>query len=214
MNKTKIILVDDHTLFRNGLKMLLATNDSIEVIGEASDGLEFLKLLDTLNPDIVFIDIEMPNLNGIEATRKALEKKPGINIVSLSMYGEEQYYYKMIESGARGFILKSSDITEVMRAIESVKQGGTYFSPDLLYNVVKNIDNVKKNNNQKIQLSERELEVLEHICKGSSNQQIAEVLFISKRTVEKHRASLLSKTNSKNTANLVMFAIENKLVEI
>jgi len=214
MEKIKIVLVDDHTLFRNGLKMLLATNPSLDVIGEASDGLQFLSLLDTLTPDIVFIDIEMPVMNGIEATRKALEKKPGLQIISLSMYGEEQYYYKMIESGVKGFILKSSDITEVMRAIDAVRKGGTYFSPDLLYNIVKNIDNVKKNPVKEIHLSEREKEVLEHICKGYSNQEIADMLFISKRTVEKHRAALLDKTGAKNTASLVMFAIENKLVEL
>ena len=144
----------------------------------------------------------------------AIGKYPKLKIISLSMYGEEEYYYKMIESGAKGFILKNSDIHEVMKAINAVMRGGTYFSSDLLYNVVKNINTVNKSTITSDQLSEREGQVLDAICKGLSNQEIADKLFISKRTVEKHRASLMAKTNSKNTANLVMFAIENKLIDL
>ena len=214
MEKIKVILVDDHTLFRNGLKLLLGGYDHIEIIAEASDGAEFLQTLEKRLPDIVLIDIEMPVMNGLEATQKAIIKYPNLKVISLSMYGEEEYYYKMIESGAKGFILKNSDITEVIKAINSVMKGGTYFSSDLLYNVVKNINTVTKTTITSDQLSERERQVLEAICKGLSNQEIADQLFISKRTVEKHRASLMAKTNSKNTANLVMFAIENKLIDL
>jgi DNA-binding NarL/FixJ family response regulator len=120
----------------------------------------------------------------------------------------------MIDAGVKGFILKNSDITEVIKAINTVMQGGTYFSSEVLYNVVKNIKSVGKTPGNIASISEREKEVLEQICKGLSNQEIADALFISKRTVEKHRASLLSKTNTKNTAQLVMYAIENKLTDI
>jgi DNA-binding NarL/FixJ family response regulator len=120
----------------------------------------------------------------------------------------------MIEAGARGFLLKSSEINEVSEAIRRVMQGGTYFSSDILYNVLKNIHTVvSKTDTQALHLSQREKEVLELICRGMSNQEIADQLFISKRTVEKHRANLLAKTNTKNTAQLVMFAVENKLIE-
>lgn len=214
MDEIKVILVDDHNLFRNGLKLLLSGQSSIKVVAEASDGAELLLLLENTAVDVILIDIEMPVMNGIEATRLTLEKQPGLKVISLSMYGEEEYYYRMIDAGVKGFILKNSEIGEVIKAIQIVYKGGTYFSSDVLYNVVKNIKTVSKTPNNTASLSEREKEVLEQICKGLSNQEIADALYISKRTVEKHRSSLLSKTNTKNTAQLVMHAIENKLVDI
>lgn len=171
-------------------------------------------MLEHVYAHVVLLDIEMPVMNGIEATPLALTKQPHLKIISLSMYGEEEYYYRMIDAGVKGFILKNSEITEVIKAIKAVTSGNTYFSSEVLYNVVKNIKTVSKTPNTNANLSEREVEVLEQICKGMSNHEIAEVLYISKRTVEKHRASLLLKTNTKNTAQLVMYAIENKLVEM
>ncbi len=212
MNPIKTILVDDHTLFRKGMRFLLDAYDDINIIAEASNGKEFLDILSGKQADVVLIDIEMPVMNGIEATQKAIELYPDLKIISLSMYGEEEYYYKMINAGAKGFILKNSDIDEVTRAIRTVMSGSTYFSSDVLYNVVRNITEVSERKENLPQLSERELEILGLICKGLSNERIGEILFISKRTVEKHRANLLSKTGCKNTANLVMFAIDNKLI--
>jgi DNA-binding NarL/FixJ family response regulator len=214
MDEVKIILVDDHNLFRNGLKLLLSGHPNMKVVAEASNGAEFLLLLNTTKVDVVLIDIEMPVMNGIEATRLAIEKQPSLKVISLSMYGEEEYYYRMIDAGVKGFILKNSEINEVIKAIQIVINGGTYFSSDVLYNVVKNIKTVTKTSNHVATLSAREKEVMEQICKGLSNQEIAEILFISRRTVEKHRSSLLAKTNTKNTAQLVMHAIENKLVDL
>lgn len=212
MDIIKTILVDDHTLFRKGMRFLLDEYDDIEIIAEASNGKELLDILSKEKADVVLIDIEMPVMNGIEATQKAMELYSDLKIISLSMYGEEEYYYKMINAGAKGFILKNSDIDEVTTAIRTVMNGATYFSSDVLYNVVKNITEVSEKKENLPQLSEREAEVLKLICKGLSNEEIGEILFISKRTVEKHRANLLSKTNCKNTANLVMFAIDNKLI--
>ena len=212
--RIRVILADDHTLFRNGLKLLLSNNVDMQVVGEASDGNELLSLLTKLPCDVVLMDIEMPGINGFDATRIIAEQYPEVKVISLSMYGEEDYYYRMIEAGARGFLLKSSEINEVSEAIRRVMQGGTYFSSDILYNVLKNIHTVvSKTDTQALHLSQREKEVLELICRGKSNQEIADQLFISKRTVEKHRANLLAKTNTKNTAQLVMFAVENKLIE-
>lgn len=210
----RVILADDHTLFRNGLKLLLSNNVDMQVVGEASDGNELLSLLTKLPCDVVLMDIEMPGINGFDATRIIAKQYPEVKVISLSMYGEEEYYYRMIEAGARGFLLKSSEINEVSEAIRRVMQGGTYFSSDILYNVLKNIHTVvSKTETQTLHLSQREKEVLELICRGLSNHEIADQLFISKRTVEKHRANLLAKTNTKNTAQLVMFAVENKLIE-
>jgi DNA-binding NarL/FixJ family response regulator len=214
MKEIKVIIADDHSLFRNGLKLLLSASENIKVVAEASDGAELLSILEKTPSDIILIDIEMPVMNGIEATRLALEKNASLKFISLSMYGEEEYYYKMIDAGVKGFLLKNSEVTEVIKAIETVVDGGTYFSSEVLYNVVKNIKTVSKTPANIASISEREKEVLEQICKGLSNQEIAETLYISKRTVEKHRASLLSKTNTKNTAQLVMYAIENKIIEL
>lgn len=209
-----IIIVDDHSLFRNGMKLLLSNAGNFNVMAEASNGMEFLALLNEKKPDVILMDIDMPGMDGIEATTKALEKFPDLKIIGLSMYGEEEYYYKMIEAGVKGFLLKNSDINEVKSAIISVFEGGKYFSQDLLYNVVKNIKVTQSSQEVMENLSEREIEVLKQICIGLSNQEISEILHISKRTVDKHRANLLDKTNSKNTAHLVMYAIKHKLIDI
>jgi DNA-binding NarL/FixJ family response regulator len=214
MTDIKIVIVDDHSLFRNGMKLLLTNAGNFSIIAEASNGKEFIELLKTTLPDIVLMDIDMPEMDGIEATSKALEINPDLKIIGLSMYGEEEYYYKMIEAGVSGFLLKNSDINEVKTAITSVFDGGKYFSQELLYNVVRNIKTSQTNQEVVENLSERELEVLKQICIGLPNHEIAENLHISKRTVDKHRANLLDKTNSKNTAHLVMYAIKNKLIDI
>lgn len=214
MDKIKISIVDDHALFRNGLKLLLNTDKNIQVVNEAGNGKEFLESIKTECPDIVLMDINMPIMDGIEATRLAVEQYEDIKIIALSMFGEEDYYYKMIDAGVKGFLLKNSEITEVTEAIMQVNSGNSYFSQELLYSVIKNLKAQKETKEETSNLSKRELQVLEEICKGLSNQEIADELFISKRTVDKHRANLLSKTNSKNTANLIMYAIKNKLVAI
>ncbi len=213
MEKIRILIADDHQLFRNGLKILLNAFPEFEVTGEASNGEEFLRILQDTKAEIALMDINMPEMDGIEATRKGLKICPGLNIIALSMYGEEEYYNKMVDSGAKGFILKDSDISEVKEAILTVHKGGNYFSQELLYHVIQRIKH-RESENKSANLSKREREILLKICEGLSNQEIAETLFISKRTVDKHRANLLGKTNSKNTASLILFAIKNKLIEI
>ena len=213
MEKIRIIITDDHQLFRNGLKILLNAFPEFEVIGEASNGEEFLKILKNTQADVVLMDINMPEMDGIEATKRGLKLYPETDIIALSMYGEEEYYYKMVDAGAKGFLLKDSDISEVKEAILTVRKGGSYFSQELLYNVIQKIQH-REHESKSANLSKREREILLKICEGLSNQEIAETLFISKRTVDKHRANLLGKTNSKNTASLILFAIRNKLIEI
>jgi DNA-binding NarL/FixJ family response regulator len=213
MEKIRIIIADDHQLFRNGLKLLLNSFDGFEVTGEASNGNEFLEVIKNTDADIALMDINMPEMDGVEATRKSLKIRPGLSIIALSMYGEEEYYYKMVDAGARGFLLKDSDISEVKEAILTVVRGGSFFSQELLYHVIQKIKH-REHETKSANLSKREREILAKICEGLSNQEIAEALFISKRTVDKHRANLLGKTNSKNTASLILFAIKNKLIEI
>jgi len=213
MEQYSIILVDDHKLFREGLKLLLENLDYIDNVYEAANGEEFLKLVEKQRSDIVFMDIEMPVMDGITATQQVLKLHPGLNIIALSMYGDENYYTPMINAGAKGFILKNSGIQDVETAIHNVISGNNYFSQEILNRLLNGIR--KKSKTKKSdELTEREEEVLFHICKGSSNQEIADTLYLSKRTVDKHRENLLAKTNSKNTAGLVMYAVKNGIVAI
>ena len=210
----RIILVDDHTLFRDGLRRLLSNDGRFEVAGEAATGREFLDLAARTAADVVFMDIDMPGgMNGIEASRLALERWSGMKIVALSMHGEQEYYFPMVELGVKGFLLKNSDFAEVARAAETVAAGGTYFSQELMGSLVSALRGTGELPRGET-LSDREGEILPLICEGFSNQQIADRLFISKRTVDKHRANILSKTGCKNTASLVVYAVKNNLIEI
>ena len=213
MEQYSVILVDDHKLFREGLKLLLENLDYINNVDEAGNGKEFLKLVEKYHPDIVFMDIEMPEMDGIIATQQALKLFPDLNIIALLMYGDENYYSQMINAGAKGFILKNSGIQDVEAAIQTVISGNNYFSQQILNRLINGIGG-KSKTNQSNELSEREEEVLYHICKGLSNQEIANILYLSKRTVDKHRENILSKTNAKNTAGLVMFAVKNGIIEV
>ncbi|NCE72943.1 response regulator transcription factor [Odoribacter sp. Z80] len=214
--KLKIYIVDDHKLFREGLKLLLSNQEFVRHIYEASNGKEFIENLSFVDCDIVLMDIEMPEMNGIEATGAALRVKPGLKVIVLSMYGDEQYYYKMVDAGVKGFVLKNSGIEKVIEAIHRVAAGENYFSEELLVNILNHMREGGKPEPEvpDNEISGRELEILYHVCLGLSNQEIADKLFISKRTVDKHRANLLSKTGCRNTAALVMYAIKNKMINI
>ena len=212
--KRKVVIVDDHTLFRNGLRILLNTLEDYQVTGEAANGRQFLDLLEKSMPDLVLLDISMPVMDGIEAATIAQKLYPELKIITLSMYGEEDYYYKMVNAGVKGFVLKNSDIKEVKTALDVVYEGGSFFSSELLQNLVNSLKSTAKSKDFHTELSEREMEILILICQGMSNHEIGDKLFISKRTVDKHRANILEKSESKNTAQLVVYAIKNKLVEL
>lgn len=216
VKKLKIYIVDDHKLFREGLKLLLSTQDFVHHVYEASNGKEFIENLSFVDCDVVLMDIEMPQMNGIEATEMALRMKPELKVIVLSMYGDEQYYYKMVDAGVKGFVLKSAGIEKVITAIHQVAGGDNYFSEELLMGILNNIRESNKPEPEMPdnEISEREMEILYQVCLGLSNQEIADKLFISKRTVDKHRANLLSKTGCRNTAALVMYAIKNKMINI
>ena len=206
----KIALVDDHALFRNGLRGLIDGRNGCQVVAESSDGSEFLENAEAMNADVVFMDIAMPTLSGDKATALALEQNPNLRVICLSMFGDEKYYSRMVEAGAKGFLLKDSSIDEVFAAIESVMAGEEYICKD----VMQALSTAMRRNDDAENLSEREIDVLLGICRGLSTQEIADQLFISKRTVDKHRANILEKSGCKNTASLVVYAIRNGLVEV
>jgi DNA-binding NarL/FixJ family response regulator len=207
--KIQVALVDDHKLFRSGINFIISDTEDIEIAFEASNGQEFLNFIDNYQPDLVLMDINMPIIDGVEASKRALEKYPDLKILVLSMFGEVDYYNTMIDLGVKGFILKDIDNDELLDAIRKVNNGGNYFSQELLLQLIKN-----KPEDGGVELTRREKEVLELICVGHSNQEISEKLFISQRTVERHRSSLLFKTESKNSVSLVVYSIKNGLVKI
>ena len=211
----KIALVDDHTLFRTGLRGLLSQRDDFEVVADVGSGEEFLAALPTMEVDVVFMDISMPGIDGVETTRRALQQRPDLKVITLSMFGDDHYYSLMVECGASGFLLKDSDIEEVYSSVDAVVAGDSYFSAALLGSMTRNMSRQSAAvSEDEDALSEREIEILMEVCRGLSNQEIADKLFISKRTVDKHRANILEKTGCKNTANLVVYAITTRLVEI
>lgn len=213
----RVALVDDHRLFRNGLKMLLSTHKGVEVVFEAASGEEFLAEVERVRPDVVFMDYAMPGMSGAQATEQGLALCPDMKVISLTMFAENAYYSQMVGSGAKGFLLKDSEFKEVTEAVETVAAGGTYFSESLLATLSQtmrksggSVDDIAEAD----RLSEREIEILVGICRGESTQEIADNLFISKRTVDKHRANILEKSGCKNTASLVVYAIKHRLVEV
>jgi DNA-binding NarL/FixJ family response regulator len=213
--KPKIIIVDDHLIFRQGLTSIITSENIATVIGEASNGIEFIELISKMKPDIVLMDIDMPHMNGLDATEKAMQLIPELKIIVFSMFSDEEYYHKMIEHGVKGFILKTSGINELENAIREVMKGESYFSNELLRRIISNFE--RRNDGEHVKkelLSEREIEVLQQICLGLSTDEIGEKLFISPKTVKTHKSNLLAKTITKNTPALILFAIKNKLVEI
>jgi len=214
----KILIVDDHKIFREGLVYLISKMKGFEVVGEASNGRAFLDMLDILQVDIVLMDISMPGLDGTEATKKALEKYPDLKVIVLTMFSDEEYYHKLIQCGVSGYILKDSGKDELAAALKAVISGENYFSQKILHNIIVNLNNSKSFKKaatpQHIKLTRREIEILTLICQGHSNSKISDELSLSLRTIEGHKSNLFNKTGVKNSINLVMFAIKNKLVEI
>jgi DNA-binding NarL/FixJ family response regulator len=206
----KIIIVDDHSLFREGIKLLIENEQLGCVVAEAENGKAFLDLLDQHQPDLVIMDIEMPVMNGIEATKRANEIAPGIKTLVLSMYGDEGHYHKMIEAGANGFLLKNSDMKEFETAIKVISTGESFFSNALLRNIIATYNKRQPEKNALVEkLTQREIDILKYICSGLTNEEIADSIHLSVKTVKTHRANIFEKTGCKNAPNLVLFAIKN-----
>lgn len=213
-DKLRIIIVDDHEFFRNGLKMVVNRLKYAKVTGEATNGKEFLELLSRAEPDIVLMDIQMPLMNGIEATRLALEEYPDLKIVALTMFEDEEYVQSMIDAGARGFLLKNITKEVLDQALQAIQSGKNFYSPELWDFFTRKVAAEPRQDEDNIQFTRREKEILQLICDGLSNKDISDRLFISERTVIGHKSNLLAKTNCKSSVGLLSYAIRNKLVEI
>ncbi|HEX2936928.1 MAG TPA: response regulator transcription factor [Bacteroidales bacterium] len=207
----KVLLADDHKIFRESLRKMLVSEGIADVLAEAADGKQLLDLLEEYTPDVVIMDISMPVMDGVETSKKALQKNPHLKILTLSSFGDEKYYYKMVEAGVKGFVIKSSGISELEQAITEIHEGGCWFSNELLRKVIVNIGKLPA---KEMEISDREIETLKLICDGLTNDQIAEKLHLSPETIKWHRNNLLSKTGCNNTAALVMYAIKNGLIQI
>ncbi len=211
MEKISILVTDDHEIFRKGLVLIISKLAISGSIFQAESGREAISVYSEKKPDIVLMDIQMPEPDGIETTKRILEQWPEACIIAISMFGEEKYLHEIISAGARGFILKKCSIDELEIAIKSVAAGNSYFSPELLKYFTQSYVHNRDSNNHAI-LSPRETEVLMLVAEGLSNQEIAGKLFISKRTVDCHKNAMIEKTGSKNIVELLKYAFQNKLI--
>jgi two-component system response regulator NreC len=209
-DRIKILLADDHTIVRQGLKLILSAHEDLEVVGEAANGREAVLLADRLRPDIVLMDLQMPELNGIEAAKKMLADNSRIRILVLSMHKESVYVREILKAGARGYILKDAIDTELLDAIRSVARGDGYISPAVAGALN---DRSKDPSNPVDSLSAREREVLLLIAEGKTNKEIATKLNLSVYTVDSHRGKIMEKLNLHSAGELVRFAMKNGLVD-
>ncbi|MBN1694323.1 response regulator transcription factor [candidate division WOR-3 bacterium] len=209
----KIMVVDEHKILREGLSTLIAKQQDMEIIGEATDGREALELLEELSPDLILMDVTMPNLNGIEATRKIKSKNPEIEIIALSLHSDRRYVLGMIDAGASGYLLKECAFDELVRAINTVMSKKKYLSPGISDILIE--EYVKKTTQEKptiySKLTPREREILQLIAEGKNTKEIARYLFISVKTVETHRRHIKKKLKVQSVAELTKIAIKEGL---
>lgn len=214
MNATRVVIADDHTLVRAGIRSLLDKLSGIEVVGEASDGREVLRLVAEHQPHIVLMDIGMPDLNGLDATRQLSELHPNVRVVMLSIFSDEEYVYQALRAGASGYLLKGASIEELELAIRSAARGETFLSPQVSRPLIDEYVRRTNSSRQGENLSGRQRQVLQLVAEGKTTKQVALELGISVKTVETHRAQLMDRLNIHDVAGLVRYAIKTGLVNI
>ena len=215
--RMKILLADDHNVLRKGLRRILEEQSDLEVVGEASDGREAVSLCNSLHPDIVVMDIAMPQLNGLEATRQILQRNSGVNVLILSMYSDENYVVQALRAGARGYLLKDTAEEDLITAVRTVAKGLPFFSPKIAKLLLG--DSMQKVRTEGMSdtydlLTPREREVLQLIAEGKSNKEAAATLFVSPTTIETHRARIMDKLDLHSTADIVLYAVRKGIVQL
>jgi DNA-binding NarL/FixJ family response regulator len=217
MKRITILLAEDHMIVREGLRKMLEIEDDLEVVGEAQDGRQAVALAKKLCPAVVLMDIAMPLLNGLEATRQMLKALPGAKVLILSAHSNDAYVKNAIDSGAVGFLVKQTSAQDVCRAIREVQKGKTFFSPSISRRLGRlnppSLDRLGLLKKKVVQLSSREMEVLQLIAEGNANKEMAAELGISLKTVEKHRAQLMEKLDIHDTAGITRYAISAGIIE-
>lgn len=218
MSQIRLLLVDDHAVVRAGLRMLFAAADDLEIVGEAENGVEGVRMACELRPDVVLMDISMPNMNGIEATRRIKAQCPEIAVLALTMHEDDQYFFEMLSAGASGYVPKRAAPNDLLSAIHAVRNGGMFLFPSVARLLVD--DYLQKHEQPGAaprgfeELTEREREVLALIAEGRNNQEIADRLVISIKTVNRHRENIMAKLNLHSRVELVRYAIEKGLIEL
>jgi two-component system response regulator NreC len=210
MPNTKVLLVEDHIVVRQGIKALLSDEPDLEIVGEADNGREALSLVSELRPDVVLMDISMPGLNGIEATRQIRQRYADVKVVVLSMHASEEYVFQMLRAGASGYVLKQSDSSEVLTAIRAATSGGSFLSPPISRTVIDDYVHraeARGRADDMDLLTSREREVLQLLAEGLPNREIAEQLNISVKTVETHRSNMMNKLGVSSKTELVKYAL-------
>jgi two-component system response regulator NreC len=216
MRKIKVVVADDHTILRQGIKALLDNQEGIEVVGEAKDGREAIKTIEELLPDVILMDIAMPGLNGLEATRRIKKKFPKVKVVVLTMHANEEYIFQILNAGADGYLVKEAAFQDLISAINAVHRGEAFMSPSISKKVM--TDYIQRaQGEEKVgfdTLTTREREILQLVAEGNSNKKIAEALFISPKTVETHRAHIMDKLNIHDRAGLIKYAIRKGMINL
>lgn len=216
MSKIKIAIADDYKIFREGLKVGLSADDGLHVLLEADNGEDLLKALETEQPDVIIMDLKMPIMDGMEATKVVRKKYPSIKVLVVSMYEDDKFIIHLMENGANGYLLKNAEPDEIRRSIYAVYENGYYFNDLVNKALLKKLvlkNNFKPSFNQNIDLTEREQEVLKLICEEKTAAEIGKEIFLSPRSVEGIRQRLIEKIGVRNTAGLVMFAVKNGIVD-
>ncbi len=213
MTRIKVLLVDDHAILRAGLRSLLETYDDIEVVGEASNGEEAIQKVRELKPDVIVMDVMMPRMNGLVATRYILEENPNARVLMLTQYGNKEYVLPLLEAGAGGYVLKQAADTDFVRGIRAVYEGNSYLYPPIAKLVLEALMAGEDPSDPERRLTPREREVLILVAQGYTNSEIAEILHISPKTVDVHRTRMMNKLDLHNVAEIVRYAIRRELID-
>jgi RNA polymerase sigma factor (sigma-70 family) len=214
MDKVRVLLCDDHTLFREGIKAVLQKDPAIEVIGEADNGKDAVEMARRLRPDVILMDIGMPQLSGLLATTRIKRERPGVKILMLTMYAEDEVVAQCLEAGASGYVLKDSPLAQLVHAIFAVERGGSYLSSGSMRTLMSQARQAQRPGSAYARLTDREREVLQLTAEGLSAKEIAARLNLSVKTVEVHKYNLMRKLNIHDTAGLVKYAIHKKLIAL